>query len=606
MPRSTRNARSTVLLYVRGARLVFAHRPSLAVVTLVLLGATSLLPVLQPWLLGQVVDRLGRGDVDGGRAGTVALLAVGYALTLVLPALLMPVRQSLDSSLDAHAVGAVDRNVLDAGGRLADLTRLERPAFHDEAQQAVSSAGWVSRFAVFTQQAAGQCVTVLGLLLLVAGLSPWVAAALAVTVVPHLVAYRRMHRRQFETMADQSRPAREMDYCVRLTTSADGAKEVRVFGLGGWFLDRYQRLFARAYAEVRALRLRSLLVSAVCGLLPAVTLGGGFWYVAYQAGAGLLTVGAVAVYVNAVVQLEAGLFGLSVSLGLMFEVGLHLRQLFAFTDGASPGVALPPAGAALPAPARIRQGVEFADVAFAYPNDPAGSRPVLRGVNAVLPAGTVTAVVGDNGAGKTTLVKLLTRMYDPTTGQVRLDGRPLAAYDLTALRAVSGGVFQDFARFALTAGENIAVGADDGTATPERVRHAARAAGADAVVSSLPDGYDTPLTRRFDGGVDLSGGQWQKLATARGLLRDAALVVLDEPTAALDVDAERRLFDTFRALLAGRTGVLVSHRFSTVRMADQILVLENGVVVEAGGHAELLALGGRYATMFEMQAGRYR
>nr|WP_238345088.1 ATP-binding cassette domain-containing protein [Actinopolymorpha cephalotaxi] len=291
---------------------------------------------------------------------------------------------------------------------------------------------------------------------------------------------------------------------------------------------------------------------------------------------------------------------------MVFELGLYLRQLFAFTDAAAPGIALPPAAAGLPAPARHHEGVDFTDVAFTYPNASAGSEPILRGVNAALPAGTVTAVVGDNGAGKSTLVKLLTTMYDPTAGYLRLDGRPLSAYDLASLRASTGGVFQDFARFALTAGENIAVGAGDATATPEQIRAAARAAGADSVVATLPDDYDTPLIRTFDGGVDLSGGQWQKLATARGLLRDAALVVLDEPTAALDVDAERRLFDTFRTLLAGRTGVLVSHRFSTVRMADQILVLENGVVVEAGSHTDLLALDGRYAAMFEMQAGRYR
>ncbi|MET9021006.1 ABC transporter ATP-binding protein [Actinopolymorpha sp. NPDC004070] len=600
------HARSTAVLYARGARLAYARRPALAVATLALLATTSLLPVLQPWLLGGLVDRLGGDDRSGGRPAAIALLAVGYVLTLVLPALLTPVRQSLDSSLDAHALGAVDRHVLAAGARLVDLTRIERPAFHDEARRATSSASWVSRFAVLTQSAAGQGMTVLGLLLLVAGLSPWVAAALAVTVVPHLVAYRRMHRQQFQTMADQSRAAREMDYCVRLTTSAEGAKEVRVFGLGGWFLHRYQRLFASAYSEVRRLRLRHLLGSAGFGLLHACALGGGFWYVAHQAGAGRLAVGDVALYVNAVVALEAGLFGLSMTLGMVFELGLYLRQLFAFTDDAAPGIELPPAGAGLPAPSRHRQRVEFTDVTFEYPNAPAGSKPVLRGVNAVLPAGTVTAVVGDNGAGKSTLVKLLTRMYDPTDGQVLLDGHPLSAYDLTSLRAATGGVFQDFARFALTAGENIAVGAGDRAVTSDEVRRAARAAGADAVVSSLPDGYDTPLVRTFDGGVDLSGGQWQKLATARGLLRDAALVVLDEPTAALDVDAERRLFDTFRTLLAGRTGVLVSHRFSTVRMADQILVLENGVVVEAGSHAELLSLGGRYAAMFEMQAERYR
>jgi ATP-binding cassette subfamily B protein len=216
------------------------------------------------------------------------------------------------------------------------------------------------------------------------------------------------------------------------------------------------------------------------------------------------------------------------------------------------------------------------------------------------------ALVGHNGSGKTTIVKLLLRMYDPCAGRILLDGAPLHEYDLESLRAQVAVVYQDFARFSLTLRENIAVGALDPGGSSGRVEQAARWAAADEVARKLAGGYDTMLTRRFEGGVELSGGEWQKVALARGFVRDAALVILDEPTAALDADAEYRLFERFRGLVAGKTALLISHRFSTVRMADQIVVLENGGVLETGTHAELVKQGGRYAELFEMQAGRYR
>jgi len=231
---------------------------------------------------------------------------------------------------------------------------------------------------------------------------------------------------------------------------------------------------------------------------------------------------------------------------------------------------------------------------------------VLQGVNARLPAGKVTALVGVNGAGKSTLVKLLTRMYDPTGGLILLDGPPLANYDLASLRSRMAVVYQDFARFALTLCENIAVGDIETEPDRQRVEQAAHWSGADEIAANLPQGYATELTRRFEGGVELSGGEWQKVALARSFLRDAALVILDEPASALDAEAEYQLFQHFRGLITGKTGLLISHRLSTVRMADQILVLDGGRIVEEGSHAELMARGGHYASLYEMQAGRYR
>jgi len=339
--------------------------------------------------------------------------------------------------------------------------------------------------------------------------------------------------------------------------------------------------------------------------ITVLVLAGAFSYTVLQASAGHLQIGDIALYLGAVGQAQDRVVGLGNWSGHLSRLQLHLRSLFNFLDGARPAIALPPDGQGAPASARFKEGVELRDVYFHYPG---GSQDVavLQGVNAQLPAGKVTALVGINGAGKSTLVKLLTRMYDPTSGQVLLDGASLAHYELASLRSRIAVVYQDFARFALTLRENIAVGDIETEPGIQRIEQAAHWSGADEVAGRLPQGYATELTRRFEGGVDLSGGEWQKVALARSFLRDAALVILDEPTSALDADAEYQLFQHFRELIAGKTALLISHRLSTVRMADQILVLDGGRIVEAGRHAELMARGGYYASLYEMQAGRYR
>ena len=301
--------------------------------------------------------------------------------------------------------------------------------------------------------------------------------------------------------------------------------------------------------------------------------------------------------------LQATLSSLTSGIGYSVQTLRFMSRLFSFLDDTRPSIMVTPPEKALPAPARFQQGLELRAVSFTYPGQEA---PVLRDVTCRLGAGETVAVVGVNGAGKTTLVKLLTRLYDPTGGELLLDGRPIADYDLPDLRRRIGVLFQDFAHFALSAQRNIGVGDVVHVDDRARVLVAARWSGADTILTKLPQGPDTPLTRAFEGGVDLSGGEWQKIATARAAMRDAALVILDEPTAALDAQAEYELFQRFRLLAEGRTVLLISHRFSTVRMADRILVLEDGRISEAGTHDELIELGGRYATLYEMQAGRYR
>ncbi len=257
----------------------------------------------------------------------------------------------------------------------------------------------------------------------------------------------------------------------------------------------------------------------------------------------------------------------------------------------------------MPAPRPIQRGFEFRDVSFAYPGT---NRRVLSNFNFTLSPGERVALIGENGQGKTTIVKLITRLYDPTEGRILLDGVDLREYDLADLHAEIGVIFQDFMRYEMTARENIAMGRIEVDHADEEIEYAAEKSMASEVIARLRGGYDQMLGRRFEGGVDLSGGEWQKLALARAYLRDAQLLILDEPTASLDARSEFEVFERFAELTYGKMALLISHRFSTVRMADRIVVLEGGRLVEEGSHSQLVALGGRYAAMFEMQAASYR
>ncbi len=449
-------------------------------------------------------------------------------------------------------------------------------------------------------------LTLAGLLLLLVHIHPVLPLALLLVGVPYLQARQRMEGEKYRSMADYTRVAREMEYYTRLALATTVAHEVRIFGLGDFLLQRFRTRRDQAMAEVQRLRLRELVQTLAFSGITTLVLAGAFLYTVLQAGDSHLQIGDIALYLGAVWQAQEAVMGLGGWFGQISGMRLQLRSLFDFLDGAQPAIALPPEGQGVLAPARFKEGVELRDVCFHYPGA-SQDVPVLQGVNGRLAAGKVTALVGVNGAGKSTLVKLLTRMYDPISGLILLDGASLAHYDLASLRSRMAVVYQDFARFALPLRENIAVGDIESDPGIQRIEQAARWSGADEVATKLPQGYATELTRRFEeGGVELSGGEWQKVALARSFLRDAALLILDEPASALDAEAEYRLFQHFRELIAGKTALLISHRLSTVRMADQVLVLDEGRIVEAGSHAELMARGGHYASLYEMQAGRYR
>ena len=571
----------------------------------------SVVPVIQVWLMKQLIDLLSASlSLAGSHAGTLdgtllILFAVLYLLTLVLPESLQPVEVSLNAAIGERVVAEIDRRVMGAAARLVDLQRIEEPSFHDEVKLIQQCAHDVAVLLPNLLSGPASILTLGGLLLLLGQIHQALPLVLLLVGVPYLRARHRMESEKYHSMAEFTRVAREMEYYIRLSLETTVAHEVRVFGLGDFLLQRFRELRGKAMAEVQRLRVRECVQAQVFSGLMALILAGAFLYTVLQVSTGRLQIGDVALYLGAVGQAQEAVLGFGWWFAYVSREQLQMRGLFDFLDNALPAIALPRDEQGAPAPARLKEGVELKEVHFHYPGR-SQDAPVLQGVNARLPAGKVTALVGVNGAGKSTLVKLLTRMYDPTSGQILLDGSPLAHYDLASLRKRMAVVYQDFARFALTLRENIAVGDIETEPDMQRIERAARRSGADEIAAKLPEGYATELTRRFEGGVELSGGEWQKVALARSFLRDAALVILDEPASALDADAEYQLFQHFHELSAGKTTLLISHRLSTVRMADQILVLDGGRIVESGSHADLIARGGHYASLYEMQAGRYR
>lgn len=596
----------------RSVRLTWEADPPRAAGYVLVTAALGAVPLIQAGLAKVVLDGVGAAvlgaGADGGTSAAAAnaapLAALFYAAVSLGGRLGEPIRDHLEGNLQTRVTGHVERRLTAAGGAIPDLDHFERKAFHDEIQLLNNAVTWRPMSLIMNLHAvARSLLTLIGSLVLLWPFQPLLALALVGFAVPQAMAQRRLQARTYQAISERSEEARMMAYCASVTTGPAAAKEVLVFGLGPWFYARWRRLSDQALAKMAGLRLAGLRINLALVAGNAVVLAVSYAYVAGQVTTQRLSIGDFALYLSLVLGLQQTVFAITRSSGSMYGAVLFMERLFAFLDETVPSIVVAPAGSGIPAPPRLREGLELRHLAFAYPQQKA---PALRDVTCTLRAGETVALVGENGAGKTTLVKLLTRLYDPTQGEILLDGIPLRDFDLADLRRRTAVLFQDFARFALSAQHNIGVGDAQHADDRERILAAARWAGADAVLARLPQGLDTPLTRAFEGGVDLSGGEWQKVATARAAMRDAALVILDEPTAALDAQAEYELFQRFRELAAGRTVLLISHRFSTVRMADHILVLDDGCIVESGRHEQLVSQGGRYATLYEMQAGRYR
>jgi ATP-binding cassette subfamily B protein len=481
-----------------------------------------------------------------------------------------------------------------------DLIAYEDPVFYDRLErarvQATDRLGMIQSIGRLEQQ----IITAVSMSVAIMVYSPWLMLMLVAGVIPAFLGESHFAFLGYAKNFRQTPIRRQLDYLRVLGGSKEAAKELKLFGLKNFLTERFTRLSDRIYVEDVSLAKRRLRIGSMLSIVGTAGYYSAYVFVIWRTIAGTVSIGSLYFLTNAIQQASINIQQVFSTLAGIADQALFLTDLLAFFE-MQPTIRSKPN--ALPVPHTFVQGFEFRNVAFSYPGSP---RQILHNFNFHLRPGERVALIGENGQGKTTIVKLITRLYDPSEGQILLDGVDLRDYDLDDLYRRIGVIFQDFMRYEMTARENIAVGRVEELEQLEHIQIAAGKGLADEVIRKLPGHYEQMLGRRFDGGVDLSGGEWQKIALARAYLRNAEVLILDEPTAALDARSEFEVFQRFAELTRGKMALFISHRFSTVRMADRIIVLENGKIVEEGNHEQLSRHGGRYAEMFEMQAASYR
>jgi ATP-binding cassette, subfamily B, bacterial len=526
------------------------------------------------------------------------IVATEVALNVLLGLMTRAIDYS-DSLLSNRYTQHVSVRVMEQASQL-DLTTYENPVFYDRLERARVQA--TDRLAMIQQMGRlfQQIITTLSFSIALVLASPWLVLLLAMGVLPSFIGETHYAFLGYAKNFRQTPAKRQMDYLRQVAGGRDGAKEVKLFGLNKFFTKRFQALADQIYAEDVALSRSKLIVGGLLGVIGTLGYYGAYVYVIWRTLHGAYNIGYFTFLTVAIQQASSNLQQVFSTASGIADQALFLTDLIAFFDMKSTVDANPNGRRT---PQVIQRGFEFRNVSFAYPGT---ERTVLKNFSLTLSPGERIALIGENGQGKTTVVKLITRLYDPTEGQILLDGVDLREYSLEDLHSHIGVIFQDFMRFEMTARENIAVGRVDRPHQQADIESAAHKSLADTVVDKLAGGYDQMLGRRFEGGVELSGGEWQKIALARAYLRDAQLLILDEPTAALDARSELEVFERFAELTEGKMALLISHRFSTVRMADRIVVLEGGRLIEEGNHQQLMARAGVYAGMFEMQAASYR
>ena len=591
-------------------RLVWETHRGLTVAMAALRLVRGVIPVAVLWVGKLIIDGVVTARETGADWRSVVPLVLLEIALVVFGELLSRASRLVDGLLSDLFSNRVSVRLMEHAARL-DLAKFEDPSFYDHLERARrSSAGRIGLIAQLLGMAEGS-ITLVTISIALLAFNPWLMLLLVVAVLPSFLGEVRFSALQYSLMFRWTQQRRQLDYLRFVGASDDTAKEVQLFGLAPWLTERFRRLSDKWHAENRNLAIRKALVSSGLSFISTAGYYGAYILIIARTIAGSITLGSLTFLAMSFARGQDVVQGLLGTLGSIYDESLYLRDLFVFFE-MQPTIASKPGARAVPRP--MREGFVFEGVGFQYPGS---DRWAVRNASFRLRPGERIALVGENGAGKTTLTKLLARLYDPTEGRILLDGIDLRDYDVASLRQAIGVIFQDFVRYDFRFDENIGVGeirdthmyldepGSNGDA-PEAMQVASEKSLAISLLPKLPLRWRQMLGRRFDEGIELSGGEWQKVALARAYMRNAQVFILDEPTAALDARAEYDVFLRFSELMRGRTAVLISHRFSTVRMADRILVLKEGEIVEEGTHSQLVERGGLYGELFAMQAAGYR
>ncbi|PRY43050.1 ATP-binding cassette subfamily B protein [Spirosoma oryzae] len=583
-------------------RLVWQASPGLFIGNVLLRLIRAAIPATTLYVGKLIIDQVVQLSGQSGPADTTQLwwlVGAEFALAVLSTGIGRAV-SLIDGLLGDLLANRISVQLMEHAATL-DLEQFEDATFYDKLERArrQTSGRTVLLSGVF-----GQVQELISIGFLGAGLAvynPWLLLLILVAVTPSFIGDNYFNQRSYSLSRSWTPERRELDYLRYVGASDETAKEVKIFGLSGFLVDRFRTLSTDFFQQNKKLAISRAGWGVLLTGLGTAGYYGAYVWIVLRAVTGQISLGDLTFLAGSFRQVRSSLEGILLQFSSLTQEAIYLQDLFDYF-AIKPLIHSPRTTRPFPSP--IREGFTFENVGFKYANS--ADRWALRNLSFTLQAGEKLALVGENGAGKTTLVKLLARLYDPTEGRILLDGYDLREYDLDEVRHNIGVIFQDYTRFKMSAGVNIAVGDIDERTNQPRIQQSAERSLADTVIAKLSGGYDQQLGRSFGKGVELSGGEWQKIALGRAYMRDAQLIILDEPTAALDARAEYEVFQRFAQLTEGRSSVIISHRFSTVRMADRILVLENGSLLEIGSHYALLEKDGRYAELFGLQARGYQ